>query len=118
MEGIWIAKDEAGLGERAHDIFYAAEVDRHFSSDARINGGQERGGDLDERHPAAEHGGGEPAKVSDHASPQQENDWCRTGVGKLLEERGAAARKLVPVFACFTGWNAVGCDGVEPCVGE
>ena len=118
MKSFWVTQNESGLGESSHDIFYAAEVYCDFSANARIDSGEESGRDLDERNTASEDGCCEPAEVANHASAEQEDDGGGSCVGKFGEERGAAAREFLPIFAGFTGRNGVGRNALESCFGE
>jgi hypothetical protein len=94
-----VAEDEFGLGEGSHDVFDAAEVDGDLAANARIDGGKEGGGDLDEGDAAAVDRGGKSSEIADDAPAEEEDEGGGAGVWEVLEEGGAGFGELLPVFA-------------------
>ena len=101
VETAGIGKDEGWLVERADQVLAVRRVDAGLAADAGIDLRQERGGNLNEAHAAAQRGGAKAGQVADH--PAAEGDDDVAPFDARLDQRIRNARELRVGFRRLAG---------------
>jgi len=108
-EGVGVDDDEAGLMEGPHEVLSFRSVDPSFSSDRRIDLGDDGGGNLDDRDAAVEDGGDKAGEVSHDASAKGDDEGFAIVV--VLDEGAAEVIHVIHRLRAFSWRNEVASDG-------
>ena len=85
LKCVGVGEDRDRLMERADQVLADGVIDAGLAADRRVDHGQQRRGDLNERKPAEDGGGGEARRIPDYAAA--EGDERRVSVNGCAEDR-------------------------------